>query len=71
MSRDYKAEKQEYEKLNLSKKVDKETLTKIEHKLFLEGCKDPKLAQIYTELADLECADLSDLIELERRNGGF
>lgn len=56
-------------KQNLAKKSNKETLTKREHKLLVEGYCSKDLLGIYDDLNDLEIADLSDFFELERRNG--
>ena len=54
---------------NLSKKVEQETLSKDEHRLLVEGYSNEELAKEYSELGDLEFADLSDYFLLERRYG--
>jgi len=52
------------------KKISKETLTKNEHRLLVEGYSCEEMFDIYDDLKDLELADLSDFFELEREDGG-
>lgn len=61
--------KNEQKDNNLSKKVEQETLSKDEHRLLVEGYSNEELAKEYSELGDLEFADLSDYFLLERRYG--
>ena len=52
-----------------SKNGTKETLTKREHNLLVEGYKSKELENVYDDLNDLELADLSDFFEFEGGNG--
>lgn len=61
--------KNEQKDNNLSKKVEQETLSKDEHRLLVEGYSNEELAKEYSELGDLEFADLSDYFLWERRYG--
>lgn len=54
---------------NLSNKDEKETLTKQEHRLLVEGYSDKDIEELYSSLRDLDIADLSDYFLLERRYG--
>lgn len=48
----------------------KETLTKEEHRLLVEGYSCDQMLGIYNDLTELEVADLTDFFNLERENGG-